>query len=228
MAKRVVKLRRGQTGRPRKIRLPRVTGEPTSTPSSLPLTADASMPLPASIQDSADGLAISVPKVCQPKADSTWWKAPPNSKIRKAAMKIVAMRIRGFSDADIAVALGLASGQMVRSYLYRAHKNGWMTDELDNPKDKVEYEIGHKLVRNMHEALDSKDPERKDHMTIEVSKMTIAKQFDQAVSAAPPLNVLSIKIEMPVGAPGVMREGTMGGAPAYVEGEAVDVSNGKG
>ena len=206
-------------------------------PPSLPLAADAEMTLPASndavqsiVPTSSDAMvpAASPVPLFQPSPTSTWWKAPPRSKIRKTAIKIVALRMRGFPDAEIATALGLASAQMVRSYLYRAHKNGWMTDELDNPKDKVEYEIGHKLVRNMHEALDSADPERKDHMTIEVSKMTIAKQFDQAVSTTQPLNVLSIKIEMPTGPPGQVREGTMGGTPAYLDGETVNGNGGTG
>jgi hypothetical protein len=35
------------------------------------------------------------------------------------------------------------------------------------------------------------------------------------------MNVLSVKIEMPQGAQKV-REGTMGGAPAFVEGEIVE------
>lgn len=237
MSDRVVKVHRGKKGRPRKIRLPRQSSaEATSTPPSLPLAADAEMTLPASdmpdphIPRDPSARPPSVLRgVIKPNPNSTWWMAPPNSKIRKTAVKILALRLRGMPDAEIATALGLASPSVVRGYIHRAYKNGWLTDDLDNPKDELEYAIGHKLVRNIHQALDSGDPERKDKMTLEVAKGTLFKQFDQqAATSAPALNVLAIKIEMPIGVPGTVREGTMGGSPAYVEGETVGDDGGKG
>lgn len=216
MSKRVPTVHR-RGGAPRKIRLPNPAAEPTSTPSSLPLTADAqALPAPDAL---APADATPVPE--KPKRE--WWRAPKNSKIKKTAMKILAMRLRGFPDTEIATALGLASSSVVRGYIHRAYRNGWLTDDLDNPKDKIEYEIGHKLVRNMHEALDSPDTERRDKMTVEVAKGTLFKQFDQQTgSVAQPLNVLAIKIEMPEGTPQKVREGTIGGRPAFVDAEVTD------
>lgn len=230
MSDRVAKVHRvNRGGKPRKIRLPRLSAaEDTSTPSSLPLTADATT-LPAPV-DTAPDAATSVPAVpdaaippTKPKKE--WWKSPPNSKVKKTAMKIVAMRIRGFPDAEIATALGLASPSVVRGYIHRAYRNGWLTDDLDNPKDQVEYAIGHKLVRNMHEALDAVDPERRDKMTLEVAKGTLFKQFDpQPGATAPPMNVLAIQIQMPeTNGMTTIRPGTSGGAPAsFVDAETTD------
>lgn len=189
-------------------------------PPSLPPVAEAqTLPIPAST-DVAITPAKPLPGTTVP--GSTWWKAPPNSKIRKTAMKIVAMRLGKFADADIAIALGLASAAVVRGYVHRAYKNGWLTEPLDDPKDQIEYEILHKVVRNMHEALDAPEDERRDKMTVEVAKGTIFKSFDQTAGAtAQPMNVLAIKIQMPEGAQVAVREGTMGGRPAYLEGEVV-------
>lgn len=144
------------------------------------------------------------------------WKLPPNSKVKKTAMKILALRLRGFSDDDIAKAVGLANASTVRGYIYRAGKNGWLSDELTTPKDRVEFDLLHKVVRNIDEALDSPDDERRDKMTTKLFEHTIAKQFEQdGLGAKPAMTMLAVQVVMPEGAQ----------APTVREGAAVGVGN---
>lgn len=189
--------------------------EATSVPSSLPLT-------------DGEGLSASppalVPAAPRRHANAPKWKLPHRSKVRKTALKIVAFRLRGFPDSEIAQMVGLKSAETVRGYLWRAGKNGWLPDEIDNPRDRLDYDLMHKVVRNMGQALDDcTDLERRDKMTLEVAKGTIFKTYDpQQAQAAAPLNVLSINIEMPTGPAPTIREGTTGGAPAFVDADVVE------
>jgi hypothetical protein len=144
------------------------------------------------------------------------WRLPKNSKVRKTAMKILALRLHGVSDEDIAKAVGLANASTVRGYMYRAGKNGWLTEEVTTPKDAIEYDLMHKVVRNIGEALDSPDDERRDKMTVKVAEGTIFKQFDVDASAAKPsMTMLAVQVVMPEGAQ----------APTVREGAAVGVGN---
>lgn len=143
-----------------------------------------------------------------------------NSALRKTVVKILALRTRGLTMEDIGKSLGL-SKNTVTSYLYRAGKNGWLED-LDDPKDGLDFDVMHKVVRNMHDALDSKDEDRRDSMTKEIAKGTIFKRYDaDAAQQAPPMTVLAVRIEMPEGTPRTMRPGTAVGVPQYIDGDVV-------
>lgn len=199
------------------------------------MPASKSAPKSVAIPPSGDDRAtLPIPSVGEPAnlvpttsetkpAKRLSWRLPPNSRIRATALKILALRLKGIPDAEIATALGIGSTTTLRNYMWRAGKNGWLTEEIDNPRDRLDYDIMHKVVRNMDEALDDPDDERRDKMTVEVARGTIFKSYDQqGISNAPPLNVLAIKIEMPDGEAPKPREGTMIGAPAYLDGEVAD------
>ena len=136
------------------------------------------------------------------------------------------MRQTGMVDADIAKVLGI-SEKCISPYLYKAGKRGHLA--FDDPKDTVEYQMMHKVVRNLDAMLD--DPtilskgERsvKQEVTLEVAKGTLFKRFEPAPAVATSQTIVAIKIETPPGPPQAVREDTMGGTPAYVEAEPVAV-----
>lgn len=203
-------LKRPKRGRPIKIRLPiaksPIAGIPPSASSHTPdaPASEALIPAPAA------------------KPVPAWAKMPSNSKVRKTAMRILALRLHGMADDDIAKAVGLSNAGTVRSYIYKAGKNGWLSEEIVNPKDAIEFDLMHKVVRNMSEALDSPDEERRDKMTVKVAEGTIFKTFDaDAAAKAPPLTAIMVNVQMPEGIVPQVREGAVVGKPSYVDGEVI-------
>lgn len=145
-----------------------------------------------------------------------------SGSLKSIVMKIIALRVRGMTNVQIAETLHY-SPTTIDTYLYRAGKQGWLSEIVDDPKDAIEYDVMHKVVRNMGEALDSDDAERRDKMTVEVARGTIFKKFDpQTGQAAPTLTMLAVKIEMPVGALEKVRPGAIVGQPAYLDAEVVE------
>lgn len=190
-----------------------------STSNSEPLT------LPPAAEDAPAALPISSTATIVPAAEKKPdWKLPKNSSVRKTVIKIIALRTRGLSMAECATALGL-SHNTVTAYMYKAGKNGWL-ENLDDPKDAIEYDVIHKVVRNLHEALDSSDEERRDKMTIEVAKGTAFKKFDpQQSDVRPALTMIAVRVETPTGEPLKIREGAIVGSPSFVEGQVVNGSD---
>lgn len=184
-------------------------------PASLPLPDQPALasPTPDAKLVPTEGGAPKVPS----------WKARPTSKVRKICMKILALRLRGMKDAEIGELLNL-SVHTVHTYMYRAGKNGWLVD-IEDPKDRVEFDLMHKVVRNMGEALDSADDERRDKMTLEVAKGALFPRFVAQGGPALPTNMLAVQIIMPEGAVvPTVRDGTVQGAPSFVEGESIDAT----
>lgn len=150
------------------------------------------------------------------------WACPPDSKVRTTALQIIAMRIAGMDDTEIAKHLGL-SYKSISPYVYRATKNGWL--DFDNPKEQLKYAVVPKAVRNLDAALDKQEERLAngmsvgDHVALKVVEMTIAKEYDQQAATQMTQSVVAIKIEMPPGVPQLIREDTTGGLPAYLDAE---------
>lgn len=210
-------LRRPKRGRPIKVRLPKL--DASSSAVIPPSDGNPTPALPASnnaslVPTGANASAIA-PK---PK-----WKLPKNSKVKKTAMRILALRLHGMSDDDIAKAVGLANATTVRGYIYRAGKNGWLGEEVTNPRDALDFDIMHKVVRNIGEALDSNDDERRDRMAVKVAEGTIFKSYDaQAGQEKPAMTMIAVKVEMPEGYAPTVREGAAVGSPNYIDGQVVE------
>lgn len=156
-------------------------------------------------------------------------KLGPDSPIRLTALKIVAMRQAGVSEEEIAAALGLSRATLA-GYVYKASKNGWL--DHDNPHDALEYQILHKVVRNLNEGLDApKEMSLQNGMPVrtqvalKIGEGTMFKKFAQDQQAATPSTVVAIRIETgaPSGPVPTIREGTTGGAPAFIEGDVSHV-----
>lgn len=146
---------------------------------------------------------------------------PRNSKVRKTVKLILAMQIEGMTKAEIAQALHLTE-RTVGSYLYLAGKNGWLPSKHLDPRDKLDYVLMDKVVRNLQHGLDSPDPDRADAIALKVAEGTIFKQYDQVAAVQPQTNVLAIRVELPQHTQDTIREGAAGGKPRYVTGEVLD------
>lgn len=173
----------------------------------------------------------------KPAQQQSWYR-PPDSKARKLVDKIVVHRAAGRSDAEIAKLLKTTE-QSIRQYVYLGKKNGWLDDEGE-PIDleaELAVNIDRKIVRNISATLDGQMTNWQTHeMTIAAAKgRRIFKSGEEGSAQALQLPVVAIQVVMPtLGAGDQMpevREDQMGGVPAYVEGEVVDVEpghNGRG
>lgn len=168
-------------------------------------------------------------------------KLEKDSLIRKKAVAIVAMRAQGFSTDEIAAELHLKPSS-ISTYVHRAAKSGFLVNSkgslLSDPKDQVEFELAHKVVRNLNAALDGTlvttaegeiKPVSKSmrETTLEVAKGTLFKRFDQPKEGPlPSMQVLAVRIEMPTASQSLPHvvEGSIGGVPATFddEGEIAD------
>lgn len=151
---------------------------------------------------------------------------PPNSIIRRKVLAIIAMRLEGKDNEEIGKLLDIKPAS-VNQYMYFAGKNGWLKNRAIDPSDRLDHEVAHKVVRNLDEALDSPDEERRDKATKIVAEGMLFKRYNEQAQQAPPNLMIGVRIEMP-NTPGTpaptIREGTTGGEPLWREGEVVDGS----
>lgn len=155
-------------------------------------------------------------------------RAPKDSKVRRTAMAIVALRAQGMKVADAAAHLGIKV-ETASVYLYRAHKNGWLLSGVfDDPADNLEYVMKSKVVSNIGDMLDrgtyhaEANPTgcRGDkEVTLEVAKglgllktHAVTKIEGGATTVA--LKVDVVMPSLPANAVPI-RPGTLGGAPIY-------------
>jgi predicted transcriptional regulator len=158
-------------------------------------------------------------------------RLPADSLVRKKAMHILAMRMAGNTNQEIAKALDIAE-RSIRQYIYLAGRNGWLVESENwaDPADRLEFELSHKVIRNLDEAMDDDARNEKTGMKVKtavalkVAEGTIFKKFSEAVVQPNHSNILAIRIETLVGtAVEVVREGAGGGTPRFTEGEIIDV-----
>jgi isopentenyldiphosphate isomerase len=138
---------------------------------------------------------------------------------------IIGLRLQGKSKEEIATELGLKPAT-INQYMFFAGRNGWLKKTAIDPSDRLEHEVMHKVVRNIDEALDSDDEERRDRMTVKAAEGVLFPRYkEQATEAAAPMMMIGVRIEMPniPGTPApTVREGTTGGEPLWKEGEVED------
>ena len=190
---------------------------PGSSLSSLPPAAPALGNTLASSEDGVNTLPRSY--------DGASWRLPPDSKVRKTALKILAMRA-SFSDREIGEMLGIKEAS-VSAYVYRAGANGWIKAAFNSGKEAIENTIVPKIIKNLGEALDSETilqtgMKEKTAVALKAAEGTIFKQFDQQNGPAQsmPQMALQINIQQPPGTALAMREGTVDGVPAYIEADS--------
>ena len=145
-----------------------------------------------------------------------------NSTVKETAIRIYTMRAAGLPEDQIAQILGLSMSS-IRSYVYKAGKMGWLDEFLYEPRERLEYAVMHKVVRNLEEALDSTNElqtgmKEKTAVALKIAEGALYPRLQQQ-SGGGTTNVMGIKIEIVGGEPAKMREGTVIEAPAYTEGE---------
>ncbi len=225
------------TGRPRKIRtqrvqaqaaLPTVPSAPSDVASSLP-PAPTDQPQVSSVSSEVSETSDIVrtnPEVEQPWGPGpkpSWW-LPPDSKTRKTALLILAMRLAGMPDDEIAKRVKLGK-ESLRMYLYLAGKNGWLDiDKANSAKDAVDFNLLPKVVRNLYEGLDgtgilNNGMRERTHVALKIAEGTIFKEYGEQRADVVAQTMVAIRIEMPQGPPQQVREGTLGGTPSFIEGE---------
>ena len=128
-------------------------------------------------------------------------------------MKIIALRLGGMEDAEIASYLGISKNS-ISQYIWRAGKNGWL--DFNNAKDAIENGLAHKVLRNLDEALDDDSrpmtggPKNKTAVALKIAEGTMFKQFGDTDNAPTQQTAISIRIEQPREAQSI-RPGTIGG-----------------
>lgn len=153
------------------------------------------------------------------------WYLPDNSKVRTIALQIIAMRINGMEDEEIATALKISKNS-ISPYIYRATKNGWLDIDYD-PKQRVQLQVMHKVVRNLEEGLDSRrvlntGMGERTAVALKIAEGTIFKTFGDEGQQRQGSTVVAVQIVMPDGPRQVIREETTGGTPAYVDATVVE------
>lgn len=181
----------------------------------------ASLPLPVATPPLST-LATTLVK----KADKNI--LPKNGLVKKKALAILALRMDGWSNDEIAAELQIKP-KSVNQYIYLAGRNGWLARRdgsvIGDPKDDVEINILPRVLRNLREFLDSDDDEVRKEVTLKTAEGTLHKRFAGEAATAPTMNALTINIVTPPGAATSVREGTTHGTPMFVEGQ---VLNGEG
>ena len=157
-------------------------------------------------------------------------RAPKDSKVRRTAMAIVALRAQGMKVADAAAHLGIKV-ETASVYLYRAHKNGWLLSGVfDDPADNLEYVMKSKVVSNIGDMLEhgtyhsEHNPEgcRGDkEVTLEVAKGLGLLKTHAVTKIEGGATTVALKVDVVMPAPSQgasavpIRPGTLGGSPIY-------------
>lgn len=195
---------------------------------SLPGTPPPGTDIPAPVSPPAVPMPVQAEIALQQRQRAQkWTHLPRTGKVQKTVGAILALKVQGFSTAEIAEQLGIKAAS-VRQYLWIAGKNNWLTTH--DPHEVAHSQLVHRAVSNLDEWLHARDgrtglPDKE--ITLESLKglgvfggASPAQQNDQGHT-----NVLAIQITMPVsGTAGLpqVRQGNAGGAPAYIDGQVLD------
>lgn len=205
---------------------------PKKAPAKRPLRKAASKAAstlpPAPTDTAAQPLTTLAPVVPDSPAVAAVKRLPKNSVIRQKALAIMAMRLAGHDNEAIAKELDL-SEKSLNQYLWMAGKNGWIPRKrgFADPKDTLEFSLAHKVVANLHDAMDDETRNEKTGMQVktevalEVAKGTLFKRFADQSTAPTQSTVLAVRIEMPPGVQTTIREGTTGGQGRWIDAETV-------
>lgn len=196
-----------------------VPGKTQSTAASLPLpTVDESLvPRPITMSTVVDK--------ARPRKKPG--ELPRNGLVKKKALAILALRIDGWTNDEIAAELQIKT-KSVNQYIYLAGRNGWVArrngEVIGDSKDDVELNVLPRVLRNLKEFLDSDDEEVRKEVTLKTADGTLFKKFaNDGTATMPQMSALTINIVHPEGAAMTIREGTTHGTPMFVEGQVIDV-----
>lgn len=214
----IIKLEQGRQNIVAKKTIRKTRRKPKETAPALPGAQIAPAPVPPPI-------AAEIALRERQSGEQKWTE---KGKVRKTVSAIVALKIQGFSTAEIAEQLSIKPAS-VRQYLWIAGKNGWLTTH--DPHEIAHSQLVHRAVSNLDEWLHARDARTglpdKEVMLESLKGLSV---FGGGAPAQQPeggaTNVLAIQITMPVSnnLP-QMREGNDGGRPAYIDGQVLDDSH---
>lgn len=193
--------------------------EPQVSPASLP---PQDVPAESASVTPEGGISVTTPKDKKP-----YWYVERGSKIHIAAMRILTMRAAGADDKDIAQQLDIKL-QTLSNYVHMAQKSGLIESDYLKARDQLEFAIVPKALRNIAEALDDNARHQtsgmkvKDQVALKIVEGTVFKEFDQTDGLANVNTAIGINIIMPPGPVQQVREGAIGGVPAFSDGVLVD------
>jgi transposase len=139
-----------------------------------------------------------------------------NRSARARIAEYIAYKAQGLKNSEIAEKLGIKTASL-NTLVSKASKNGWLV--LDDPEERLEYEIKPIVVDNVKEFLTTKDNDAaKLKMTVETAKGIGLFKAHQAVKVegAAAQMVLALKFETPTANTSVV-EGHIIGAPKIPE-----------
>lgn len=182
---------------------------------SAPVEADLASATPASSAPPSTALPVPVSPPSTSVASNPYAGVPvlgPGQKVRVA--QILSCRALGMSDKEIAEKLGIKV-KSVQQYMWIAGKRGYLSQS--SPKERMEFELPHKIVRNVSAFLDSENPKERFEMTVEAAKGTGIFKQHQAIKQDGMVQMaqISVNVVMPEGIQQDVVEGSIGG----VEGE---------
>lgn len=147
------------------------------------------------------------------------WKREEGSETHKKALQIFELRELGLEDKDIAEKMGLKV-RSVWNVMSIARKNGWVPKTtFSGSKERITEEVVPVALDSLGSLLKHRDPKIRLEATMETLKGTAFKEFDNDKTQPLTVPVVAIKIEMPPGERQTIREGTVGGTPAFIDGE---------
>lgn len=212
------KRQKGKGGKRQLADKPKVQAAP-QTPPALPGLPPPGSALPAILPP-----PIVAERALQERQRSQKWTGlPKKGKVRKTVAAIIALKVQGYSTAEIAEQLQLKPAS-VRQYLWIAGRNGWLNTQ--DPHEKAHSELVHRAVSNLEEWMHARDARTglpdKDITLAAASGLGIFGGGPAQQQEHQATNILAIQITMPQGGNlPTMRDGNAGGAPAYIEGEIV-------
>lgn len=106
------------------------------------------------------------------------------------------------TNEQAAARIGI-SKYTLKGYITQAGKEGWL--KFEDPRERLEWEIIPKVVRNLNEFIDKRDKT----VTIETAKGTIFRQFqqDHGINEGGS-NIIALRIEAPPTPEGAGTDGT--------------------
>lgn len=147
------------------------------------------------------------------------------SPMRLTCTKIATMQAAGLPNEDIAAALGIEA-RSIKGMMWKAGRNGWL--DFDEPKNRLEYQILPKALKNLDEAMSSDavlntGMKERNAISLKIVEGTLYPQF--ATQAAPATNATLVGVRVEIvggGDKSTVREGTIMGNAEYVDAETVE------
>lgn len=159
------------------------------------------------------------------QSEEKWIGPERPTKLRKTVAAIIALKVQGCSNNEIAEQLNLKP-KSISQYMWIAGKKGWLNTA--DPHTYAEHALVHRVVDNLHDLLHARNmvtglPDKE--VTLEAAKgFGVFKDHSKTEQAPVAPGVLAIQVVLPTGDLPKVRAGAISSTPNYVEGSVVPES----